>query len=122
MIALLAQAIQHLNHPSRLSDSALCQLDGVRQRAATLTGYRYPRAHIVIAAVRQAYDAAWAELGETADACCLVVLADALAGLSRRESARKAGVSPTEISRRRQAVEMIVDPVLALLHGKQYDS
>jgi hypothetical protein len=61
---------------------------------------------------------AWAELGETEDAGCLTSLADALAGCSRAESARRAGVSPTEISRRRsEAVDMIADHVLALLNG-----
>ncbi len=113
---LLLRALQHLNHPSRLSDSPLCQLEGVRRQAAGLRGYRYPRAQVVIREVRQAHHRAWAELGETADARCLVALADALAGVSRRESARKAGVSPTEISRRRrQAVEIILDDCLTLL-------
>ena len=117
-IRLRARALQHLNHPSRLSDSPLCQLDGVRRQAAALAGYRYPRAQIVMRAVRRAYEAAWAELGDTADARCLVALADALAGVSREESARKACVTPTEISRRRrEAVETIVEPVLALLQG-----
>ena len=115
---LLTQALQHLNHPSRLSESPLCQLEGVKRQAAALGGYHYPRAHIVIEAVRQAYAAAWNELGETADGCCLAALADALQGLTRQESARKAGVSLTGISRRRrEAVEMIIDDVLVLLHG-----
>ena len=117
-IALLTQALQHLNHPSRLSESPLCEMEGVKQQATTLRGYRFPRAHIVISAVRQAYEAAWAELGETADACCLVALADALAGVTRQESARKAGISVTGISRRRrEAAEMIIDHVLILLRG-----
>ena len=116
LASLLLRALQHLNHPSRLSDSPLCQLPDVRRQAAGLRGYRYPRAQVVIRAVRQAHDRAWAELGETADAHCLVALADALTGVSRRESARKAGVSPTEISRRRrEAVEIILDDCLGLL-------
>jgi hypothetical protein len=118
LVRLLVRALQHLNHPSRLADSPLCQLEGVRQQAAGLRGYRYPRARIVIEAVRQAYELAWSELGETADAGCLAALADALRGLSREESARTAGVSPTEISRRRrEAVDMIADHVLTLLNG-----
>ncbi len=81
-----------------------------------LRGYRYPRAHIVIQAVRQAYELAWTELGETKDACCLTALADALEGVSREASAHKTGVSLTEISRRRrEAVDMIIDHVLALV-------
>lgn len=117
-VRLLARALQHLNHPSRLADSPLCQLAGVRRQAAGLRGYRYPCAHVVIQMVRRAYELAWVELGETEDAGCLVALADALQGLSRGESARKAGVSPTEISRRRrEAVEVIADHVLALLDG-----
>lgn len=115
-IAWLVRALQHLNHPSRLSDSPLCQLEGVRRRAAGWPAQYYPRAHLVIRAVRDAYDGAWAELGETDDACCLVALHDALQGLSRDASARKAGVSPTEISRRRrEAVHIIIDQVLARL-------
>jgi hypothetical protein len=92
-------------------------LEGVKQQAESLRGYRFPRASIVIRAVRDAYETAWAELGETDDAVCLIALADALAGLSREASAGKAGVSPTEISRRRrEAVEIIIDHVLDLLH------
>lgn len=110
---LLARALQHLNHPSRLSDSPLCELAGVRLRAKDLQGYRFPRAHVVIDAVRQPYEAAWLELGETADAPCLIALADALQGLTRTASATRAGVSRTEISRRRrEAVEIILDRVL----------
>lgn len=110
---LLAQALQHLNHPSRLSDSPLCELEGVRLRAKSLQGYRFPRAHVVIDAVRQAHEEAWQELGETADAPCLIALGDALAGLTRAASAQQAGVSRTEISRRRrEAVEIILDRVL----------
>jgi hypothetical protein len=118
LVRLLARALQHLNHPSRLADSPLCQLEGVRRQAVGLTGYRYPHAHVVIRTVRRAYELAWAELGETEDACCLAALADALAGISREESARAASVSPTEVSRRRrEAVDMIADHVLALLSG-----
>jgi hypothetical protein len=118
LVRLLVRMLQHLNHPSRLADSPLCQLEGVRRQAAGLHGYRYPRAHIVIEAVRRAYELAWAELGETEDAGCLIALADALAGRSREESARLAGVCPTEISRRRrEAVDMIADHVLGLLNG-----
>ena len=117
-IAVLTQALQHLNHPSRLSESPLCELEGVKRQATALRGYRFPRAHIVIGAVRQAYDAAWAELGDTADACCLAALADALAGVTRQESARKAGISLTGISRRRrEAAKLIIDEVLVLLRG-----
>src|SRR4051794_38353032 len=61
--ALLTQALKHLNHPSRLSESALCQLPSVRQQAAALQGCQYPRAQLVIRAVQQAYEAAWHELG-----------------------------------------------------------
>ncbi len=118
MAALLTCALQHLNQPSRLSDSPLCDLDGVREQAAALSGYRYPRAQVVIRAVRQAYETAWAELGDTEDASYLQALADALAGVSRRESALRAGVSTREISRRRRvAVEIIVDECLTFLHG-----
>ena len=114
--ACLTQALQYLRHPSRLSESPLCELEGVKQQAESLRGYRFPRASIVIRAVHEAYEAAWAELGETEDAVCLIALADALAGLSREASAGKAGVSPTEISRRRrEAVEIIIDHVLDLL-------
>jgi hypothetical protein len=114
--AQLARAVQHLNHPSRLSESPLCELPCVRARAAALRGQHFARARVVIAAVRQAHKAAWAELGETADACCLRALADALQGRSREESARAAGVSPTEISRRRrEAVAIVVDSFLDLL-------
>ena len=117
-VAVLIRALQHLNHPSRLADSPLCQMEGVRRQAVGLHGYRYPRAHIVIQAVRRAHELAWAELGATEDAGCLVALADAMDGLSREESARKAGVSPTEISRRRrEAAEVIADHVLTLLDG-----
>ncbi|HEU4792831.1 MAG TPA: hypothetical protein VFS96_04160 [Nitrolancea sp.] len=85
-----------------------------------LHGYRYPRAHIVIQAVRQAYDLAWAELGGTEDACCLIALADALEGVSREGSAHKTGVSRTEISRRRRlCVAMIIDHVLARLQEER---
>jgi hypothetical protein len=119
LVRLLTRALQHLNHPSRLADSPLCQLEGVRRQAAGLTGYRYPCAQVVIRAVQRAYELAWAELGETADACCLVALADAMAGVSREESARKAGVSPSEITRRRrEAADMVGDHVLALLGGQ----
>ncbi len=115
--AQLARAVQHLNHPSRLSESPLCELPCVRARAATLRGQHFARARVVIAAVRQAHEAAWAELGETADAVCLRALADALQGRTREESARAAGVSPTEISRRRrEAVGIVVDSFLDLLH------
>jgi hypothetical protein len=65
---LLPQALQHLNHPSRLSDSPLCELEGVRLRARGLQGYRFPRAHVVFEAVRRSYEEAWQELGDTADA------------------------------------------------------
>ena len=117
-VTLLARALQHLNHPSRLSDSPLCQLESVRQQAAQLRGYRFPCAQVVIQAIRRAYDLAWAELGETEDACCLVALADAIQGLSREESARRSGVKPTEISRRRrEAAEIVVDHVLLLLQA-----
>jgi hypothetical protein len=120
--AQLARAVQHLNHPSRLSESPLCELPCVRAHAAALRGQHFARARIVIAAVRQAHEAAWAELGETADACCLRALADALKGRSREESARAAGVSPTEISRRRrEAVEIIVDTFLDLLQRPSTD-
>jgi hypothetical protein len=116
LVRLLTRAMQHLDHPSRLSDAPICQLPLVRERAAGLRGYRYPCALVVIRAVRAAHEAAWAELGETADACCLVALADAIAGLSREESARRADVRPTEISRRRrEAADMIADQVLAAL-------
>lgn len=115
-ISWLTQALQHLNHPSRLSDSPLCQLEGVRRQAALSPIYCYPRAHIVIQAVHEAYDVAWSELGESDDAGCLVALHDALQGMSREASARKVGVSPTEISRRRrEAVHIIIDHVLARL-------
>ena len=118
MVMLLTRALQHLNRPSRLSDSPLCDLDGVRQQATALRGYRYPRAQVVIRAVRQAYETAWAELGGTEDASYLKALLDALDGVSRHESARRAGVSPREISRRRRvAVEIVVDECLALLRG-----
>ena len=114
--SLLTQALQYLKHPSRLSESPLCALEGVKQQAESLRGYRFPRASVVIGAVHDAYEAAWAELGETEDAVCLIALGDALAGLSREASAGKAGVSPTEISRRRrEAVEIIIDQVLDLL-------
>ncbi|MCC6626173.1 MAG: hypothetical protein IT340_02100 [Chloroflexi bacterium] len=113
LVRLLTQAFQHLNHPSRLSDAPICALADVRRRAAGLRGYRYPSAVVVIRAVRSAHAAAWEELGETADAPCLEVLADALRGVSREESARRAGVCVTEISRRRRAAaDMIADRVL----------
>lgn len=83
LAALLVHALQHLNQPSRLSDSPLCELDGVRRQAAALRGLRYPRAQVVIRAVQRAHDAAWAELADTGDARYLQTLADALAGLSR---------------------------------------
>lgn len=118
MVMLLMRALQHLNQPSRLSDSPLCELEGVRRQAAILRGYRYPRAQVVIRAVRRAYEAAWAELGDTGDAPYLQALADALAGTSRRESACMAGVSPRELTRRRRAaVEIIVDQCLSELRG-----
>ncbi len=118
LAALLMRALQHLNHPSRLSESPLCELDGVRRQATTLLGYRYPRAQVVIRAVRVAHDAAWAELADTGDAPYLATLADALAGVSRKDSARRAGVSPRELTRwRRAAIEIIVDECLAQLRG-----
>lgn len=114
--SLLTQALQYLRHPSRLSESPLCELEGVKQQAESLRGDRFPRASVVIRAVHDAYEAAWAELGETDDAVCLIALGDALAGLSREASAGKVGVSPTEISRRRrEAVEIMIDHVLDLL-------
>lgn len=68
--------------------------------------------------MRRAYDAAWAEVGDTGDAHYLQTLADALAGMSRVESACRAGVSPRELTRRRRAaVEIIVDECLAQLRG-----
>jgi hypothetical protein len=116
LVRLLTHAFQHLNHPSRLSDTPICALSEVRRQAARLRGYRYPSAMVVIRAVRGAHAAAWEELGETADAPCLEALADALRGVSREASARRAGVSLTEISRRRrEAADMIADRVLAVL-------
>ena len=118
LAALLMRALQHLNRPSRLSESPLCELDGVRRQATTLRGYRYPRAQVVIQAVRRAHDAAWAELADTGDAPYLETLADALAGVSRNDSARRAGVGPRELTRwRRAAIEIIVDECLAQLRG-----
>jgi hypothetical protein len=98
MVAQLTQAVRHLNQPSRLSDSPICDLESVRQQATILRGYRYPRAQVVIRTVRQAYETAWAELGGTEDAAYLQALADALAGVPRRESARRASVSQREIT------------------------
>jgi hypothetical protein len=46
LVRLLVRALQHLNHPSRLADSPLCQLEGVRRQVSGLHGYRYPRAHL----------------------------------------------------------------------------
>lgn len=80
-ITPLMQALRNLNHSSRLSESPLCDLDCVRRRAATRRQRHYPRAHIIIAAVRSAHETAWAELGETGDA--------ALAG------DRRGGLAPT---------------------------
>jgi hypothetical protein len=118
LAAQLMRALQHLNLPSRLSESPLCKLDGVRRQATALGGYRYPRARVVIRAVRQAYDAAWAELADTGDARYLETLADALSGVSRAASARRAGVSPRELTRwRRAAIEIIVDECLVYLRG-----
>jgi hypothetical protein len=118
VVRLLTHAFQHLNHPSRLSDTPICQLELVRERAAALPHLRYPCAQVVIRVIRRAHEAAWAELGETADACCLVALGDALAGLSRDESARRAGVSLSAVSRRRrEAADIIVERVLAGLQG-----
>ena len=37
----LTQALQHLKHPSRLSESPLCDLDSVKQQAESLHGYRF---------------------------------------------------------------------------------
>lgn len=85
---LLLRALQHLNYPSRLSDSPLCQLEGIRRQAAALRGYRYPRARVVIDAVRRAHMAACAELADTEDGCCLVALGDAIeGGVARRVGA-----------------------------------
>lgn len=71
----------------------------------------------MICAVHDAYEEAWAELGETEGAVCLITFGDALADLSREASAGKAGVSPTETSRRRsEAVEITIDDVSALQH------
>ena len=57
-----------------------------------------------------------APLGETDDACYLQAIADALQGLSRRQSAQRAGVCETEVSkRRRKGVEIVVDHFLMLL-------
>lgn len=114
-ITHLKNALQNLNHPSRLSDSPLCQLEPVRDRAEALSGY-FPRARLVREAVAKAHAEAWAELAGTGDEDCLVVLGDALAGLTRDESAARRGVSPTEISRRRrEAAELIATRVLELL-------
>ena len=116
--ALLSRALPHLGRPSRLANSPLGELAAVREQAAALVGYRFSRAHMVIRAVRRAYEFAWAELGETEDACCLVTLADALAGRSREEFARKAGWISREITRRRrEAIDMIVDHLPPALHG-----
>lgn len=115
-IAELVAALRYLNSPSVLSDLLICDREDVRQKAATLRGYRYPRAQAVIAAVRGAWNACWEELGETDDACYLEVIADAIAGRSRRQSAERAGVCQTEISkRRRKGAEIICDQFLALL-------
>jgi hypothetical protein len=113
----LMAALRYLRRPSLLSATPICEREDVRRRAAALRGYRYPRAQTVIAAVRGAWGAGWEELGETDDACYLRAVEDALHGLSRRRSARRAGVCETEISkRRRKGVEMVADHFLMLLH------
>jgi hypothetical protein len=117
---LLVQALKHLHHPSRLSDSPLCELDCVRRRAATSRNCLYPRARLVIEAVKIAYETAWAELRGTGDAICLATIADALEGLTREASARKQGVSPAEITRRRrEAVEILFEEIMRNLHGAE---
>ena len=85
-IAELIAALRYLTSPSVLSDLRICDREDVRQKATSLRGYRYPRAQAVIAAVRGAWGACWEELGQTDDACYLEVIADAIAGRSRRTS------------------------------------
>jgi hypothetical protein len=112
----LMAALRYLRCPSLLSATPICEREDVKRRAAALHGYRYPRAQTVIAAVRGARDICWAELGDTDDACYLQAIADALQGLSRRQSAQRAGVCETEVSkRRRKGVEIVVDHFLVLL-------
>ena len=115
-VVQLMAAIRYLRSPSLLSETAICDREDVRHHAVALRGYRYPRAQVVIAAVKAAWDTCWEELGETEDACYLEAVADALLGLSRQESASKSGVCQTEISkRRRKGVEIIVDQFLERL-------
>lgn len=115
-IAELIAALRYLKSPSTLSDLPICDREEVRQKAAALRGYRYPRANVVIAAVRGAWNACWEELGETDDACYLEVIADAIAGQSRRQSAERAEICQTEVSkRRRKGAEIIVDEFLAMI-------
>jgi len=118
LVGWLTESCRHLARPSLLSESPLCEIEAVTRRAALSPHKFYPRARVVIEAVRDAHAAAAGELAATGDALPLAALADALAGMSRAESARRAGVSTTEISRRRQeAIEIIADHVLDLLQG-----
>jgi hypothetical protein len=56
----------------------------------------------------------------TGDAVCLATIADALEGLTREASARKQGVSPAEITRRRrEAVEILFEEIMRNLHGAE---
>jgi len=115
-IVELVAALRYLKSPSTLSDLPICDREDVRQKAVGLRGYRYPRAHVVITAVRGAWDTCWDELGETDDASYLEVIADAIAGRSRRQSAERAGICQTEVSkRRRKGAEIIVDQFLTLI-------
>ena len=116
VIAELTAALRYLKSPSTLSDLPICDREDVRQKAAGLRGYRYPRAHVVIDAVRCAWGTCWEELGETDDACYMEMIADAIAGRSRRQSAERAGICQTEVSkRRRKGAAIIVDEFLALI-------
>jgi hypothetical protein len=115
-IVELIAALRYLRSPSVLSDLPICDREDVRQKATALRGYRFPRAQVVIAAIRGAWDTCWEELGETDDACYLQAVADAMHGLTRRQSADRTGVCETEISkRRRKGVDMVVDQFLVLL-------
>lgn len=112
----LVAAFRYLKSPSVLSDAAICDRLDVRQKATALSGYRYPRSQVVIAAITSAWSTCWEELGETDDACYLQAVADAMRGLSRRQSAERARICETEVSkRRRKGAEIIVDQFLVLL-------
>jgi len=79
----------------------------------------YPRASLVSAAVRTAHAAALDELIGTPDELPLQVLGDALAGLSRADTAARLGIGVTYVSAlRREAASMVIDRVMARLTGE----